>query len=255
MQTELMNKLDDEIKSQEQMVSGNTMSRELNTTEIKLGVKKSLEVMKELKEELEEKLVEEKKEQLERLKESFFAEKKNLLETFLSSKSKSDKVQTSLETYLGSVRDHALNPNVPSISTLKEEKEKYLLKEKPELAGLLSKLAEKQEEISLLENRKQYVRKSSTESTQILVKEESSKSEKILAYRNEESETQVGIQISQLNVNIGVTRKDKITTLDEYAQSQQETKLGQILINKELQLRAEEQNQQAQIEQPSKGNN
>ncbi|CAG8752149.1 6674_t:CDS:1, partial [Ambispora leptoticha] len=72
-------------------------------------------------------------------------------------------------------------------------------------------------------------------------------------YRNEKSEIQVGVQIPKFGVNIGITKKNETTTLDEYAQSHQETKLGQKLINKELQLQeTEEQNQQAQIEHSPK---
>lgn len=190
----------------------------------------------------------EKKEQLEKLKNEFMEKRVSFLD-------KKDEVQNSLNDYLDSIEDQMLNPNSRSAPKLKGREEKCLLKGKSDLAELLNKLAKKQQEISLLENQSQYDVKliTAAENTQILIKEESSKSEKTLAYRNKESETQVGIQVPKLGFNIGVTRKDKITTLDEYARSQQETKLGQKLINKELQLQEiEEQNQQAQTEQSPK---
>ncbi|CAG8676761.1 2358_t:CDS:10, partial [Ambispora leptoticha] len=169
LKKKLMNKLDDEIKNQEQI---NPIDRGgLNTAEIELENNLHKVVTK--------------KDELEKLKNEFVD--KSVGHIDFDSKKK-EKIRNNLEIYLASV---GRQDNLAKLAG-NQARDKLLKgkKEDSEIAKLLNKIVEKQKEISSLENQKKYIGKSLTESTQILIKEESSKSEKSLEYRNEKSEIQ-----------------------------------------------------------------
>jgi hypothetical protein len=257
MQDELMGKLDNEIKSQEQMVSDNTVNKELNTTEIKLGVRKSLTVMKEIKEELN-KLKEKneelreiviKKEELEKLKNKFLDKSIGRFD----SDRKKEKIRNNLEIYLASIgrKDNLAN------LTGKQARE-YLLKgekKDSELTKLLNKLNEEQWEISLLEQSQPM------KEMQVTFKETitESKSEKAFDLQFKKGELKFGIPTPWGTMGIsGKIDRSRLTMSEQYLQQHKEiaTEIGQNLIKQLLEIqKAEDQSQQVQIEHLPKGNN
>jgi len=160
-----MSKLDSEIEIQKQKVADNNVaSGELKTTEIILGVKRSLEGMKELKQdletkliestmknqELEEGLIEEKEVQLKKLKNEFVKKKlSNNLTSRFKREEKIEKVKDNLDICL----------DFSNSLKAREIAKKYLLKkekENSELSKLLEELRGRQ--ISLLKVKGETIR-------------------------------------------------------------------------------------------------
>ncbi|KLL04557.1 MAG: hypothetical protein MRERV_18c014 [Mycoplasmataceae bacterium RV_VA103A] len=173
-QKNLMNKLDNEIKSQEKaVISDNIVNRELNTVEIKLGVKKSLGVMKEIKKELEEeksknqelekKLQEQKKsgitEQIEQLKSQISKSQKELNDVV----SKYE-LRKNLGPNLNSLFDHQKEITTLEVKNQhnqsfeeKKERKKEIMDYYPKFSQQLDKVCQLKAKITKLEIKLQTV--------------------------------------------------------------------------------------------------
>jgi len=189
---------------------------------------KELSELKKKKEELEERLIKEKKEQLEKLKSEFLAEKKGFLANF-SSNNKKEKVQRKLGIYLDSNNS----------KVAREDAKEWLLKrelENSKLTRLLNELYTKQQEISLLETPQKVI----TEETQITTKEENKKA---LELEIKKDKIQIGIQIPQWGINVGVNKEKERTNLTAYIEEnlqQQISGLTQKIVEQILEIQKTE---------------